>query len=56
MFLNHNICAQGVEVCLVEAAAPIVFQARALKDFAEGQLVLVPYVEGGSTSSQTGQR
>ena len=48
MFLKHKICAQGVEVCLVEAAAPIVFQARALKDFAEGQLVLVPYVEGGA--------
>ena len=46
MFLKHKNCAQGVEVCLVEAAAPIVFQARALKDFAEGQLVLVPYVEG----------
>ena len=40
-------CAQGVEVRVVEASDPIVFQARALKDFGVGQLVLVPYSEAG---------
>lgn len=45
--MKHKCSAQGVEVCVVEAAEPIVFQARALKDFDVGQLVLVPYSEAG---------
>lgn len=45
MFAKQKLCAQSVEVCVVEASEPIVFQARALKDFDLNQLVLVPYTE-----------
>ena len=45
MFLKHKHDALSVEVSVLEASAPVVYQARALKDFAIGALVLVPYTE-----------
>ena len=42
-FLNHEASAKGVEVVVLETAAPVVYQARALKAFAKGALVLVPF-------------
>ena len=41
-FLHHEVSAKGVEVVVLEAAAPVVYQARALKAFEQGALVLVP--------------
>ena len=56
IWLKYRCCAQGVDVCLLEAADPIVFQARALKDFDEGELVLVPHSEDGVLDFAEGKK
>ena len=42
MLLKYKQCAEAVEVQVLEASAPIVFQARALKPFKPKELVLTP--------------
>ena len=43
MHLRHKLVAKDVEVSVLEASAPLVYQARALRDFAEGTLILIPF-------------
>ena len=43
LHLRHNLVARDVEVSVLEASSPHVFQARPLRDFAAGALVLVPF-------------
>ena len=44
MHLKHKASASAVEVSVLEASEPIVFQARALQAMPQGSLVLIPYV------------
>ena len=47
IFMKTKAGAEGVEVQVLEASAPVVFQARALKKFEAKKLVLAPYVSTG---------
>ena len=42
----HQRGVDGVEVSVLEASTPLVYQARALSDALDGQLVLVPFAPG----------
>ena len=48
--LKHKGSADNVEVQVLEASDPIVYQARAVKAFAPGQLVLVPFASAEPTA------
>ena len=44
ILMKHKASATGVEVSVLEASEPLVYQARALKAFPAGNLVLAPFV------------
>ena len=44
LYMKFKVVAQNVEVTVLETASPIVYQARAMKAFTVGELVLVPFV------------
>ena len=45
MHIQQKASADMVEVSVLEASEPVVYQARALQDVSLGQLILVPFVE-----------
>ena len=44
LHIRHKLVAADIEVSVLEASSPHVFQARPLRDFAAGALVLVPFI------------
>ena len=56
MHMNHKASADGAEVVVLEEAAPVVYQARALKAFAKGALVLVPLASADLLAFEDGAK